>query len=46
MDAVIDSGVTSVGVPSTIISLVENKPVILRKGAVTEEMINEVIGIW
>ncbi|MBR6776140.1 MAG: threonylcarbamoyl-AMP synthase [Clostridia bacterium] len=46
VDAVIDSGVTSVGVPSTIISLVENKPVILRKGAVTEEMINEVIGIW
>lgn len=46
VDAVIDSGVTPVGVPSTIISLAENKPVILRQGAVTEKMINEVIGIW
>lgn len=46
VDAVIDSGITAVGVPSTIISLVENKPVILRQGAVTEKMINEVIGIW
>ena len=46
VDAIIDSGITSVGTPSTIISLVGNKPQILRAGAVTEEMIKEVIGIW
>lgn len=45
-DAVLDSGFTPVGVPSTIISLAGNEPVILRKGAVTEEMIQEVIGKW
>ncbi|MBR6506417.1 MAG: threonylcarbamoyl-AMP synthase [Clostridia bacterium] len=46
VDAIIDSGLTSVGVPSTIISLTESKPVILRQGAVTETMIKEVIGEW
>lgn len=46
VDAIIDSGLTAVGVPSTIISLAGNKPVILRKGAVTEAMIKEVIGEW
>ncbi len=46
VDAIIDSGSTAVGVPSTIISLAGNKPVILRQGAVTEAMIKEVIGEW
>ena len=46
VDAIIDSGLTPVGVPSTIISLAENKPVILRRGSVTEDMIKEVIGKW
>ncbi len=46
VDAVIDSGITPVGVPSTIISLADNKPVILRQGAITAEMIQEVIGKW
>lgn len=46
VDAIIDSGLTPVGVPSTIISLTESKPVILRQGAVTEAMIKEVIGEW
>ena len=46
VDVVLDSGVTPIGVPSTIISLAGEKPVILRRGAVTEEMIKEVIGEW
>lgn len=46
VDAIIDSGLTPVGVPSTIISLAGDKPVILRQGAVTEKMIKEVIGEW
>lgn len=46
VDVVLDSGITPIGVPSTIISLAGEKPVILRRGAVTEEMIKEVIGEW
>lgn len=46
VDIILDSGVTPVGVPSTIVSLAGNRPVILREGAVTEEMIKEVIGKW
>ena len=46
VDIILDSGLTPVGVPSTIISLAGNRPQILRNGAVTEEMIKEVIGKW
>lgn len=46
VDAIIDAGSTSVGVPSTIISLCGSRPVILREGAVTRGMIEGVIGKW
>ncbi len=46
VDVILDSGLTSVGIPSTIISLAANRPNVLRQGAVTEEMIKEVIGKW
>lgn len=44
IDAVVDGGVCEYGVESTVISFVKDVPVILRPGAVTYEMIREVIG--
>lgn len=41
---VIDGGVCDVGVESTVLSLQGDKPVILRPGAVTMEMVASVIG--
>lgn len=46
VDAIIDSGITSIGTPSTIISLANDRPELLRLGSITEEMIKEVIGAW
>lgn len=44
IDAIIDGGDCKFGVESTVITLVPETPVILRPGAVTKEMIEEVIG--
>ncbi len=44
IDAIIDGGECSVGVESTVISTVEDTPVILRPGAITKEQIEAVIG--
>ncbi len=43
--AIIDSGKTSVGIESTIVSLVKNKPEILRVGAISVEEISRVIDL-
>jgi L-threonylcarbamoyladenylate synthase len=44
-DQILDGGPCSIGVESTIINCTLNKPSILRPGAVTKEMIEEVLGV-
>ncbi len=44
IDAIIDGGDCAFGVESTVITLATKTPTILRPGAVTREMIEEVIG--
>lgn len=44
IDAIIDGGDCAFGVESTVITLATDVPVILRPGAVTKEMIENVIG--
>lgn len=44
IDAIVDGGDCEFGVESTVITLVAEKPVLLRPGAVTKEMIESVIG--
>ena len=44
IDAIIEGGDCEFGVESTVITLAGETPVILRPGAVTKEMIEEVIG--
>jgi L-threonylcarbamoyladenylate synthase len=44
IDAVIDGGVCSVGLESTILDLTGDRPRILRPGAVTADMLAQVIG--
>ncbi len=44
-DQILDGGPCSVGVESTIINCTENKPSMLRPGAVTKEMIEDALGI-
>jgi L-threonylcarbamoyladenylate synthase len=44
-DQILDGGACLVGVESTIINCAQNKPSILRPGAVTKEMIAETLGI-
>lgn len=44
IDAVIEGGVCSVGLESTILDLSGERPRILRPGAVTEDMLAQVIG--
>lgn len=44
IDAVIDGGSCEFGIESTVLSLAGETPVILRPGAVTREMLSEVIG--
>lgn len=44
IDAIVDGGDCEYGVESTVITLVPDTPVILRPGAVTREMLEEVIG--
>jgi L-threonylcarbamoyladenylate synthase len=43
IDMVIDGGPTIVGVESTVLDLSGNVPTILRPGAVTREMLNEIL---
>lgn len=44
IDAVVDGGDCSVGVESTVLSLCEKTPTLLRPGGVTPEQLREVIG--
>lgn len=44
VDAIVDSGPCSVGVESTVLSLAEEKPILLRPGAITPEQLSEVLG--
>lgn len=44
VDAIVDSGECSVGVESTVISLCETPPRLLRPGGVTPEMLTDVLG--
>ncbi|MGN1328291.1 MAG: L-threonylcarbamoyladenylate synthase [Eubacterium sp.] len=44
IDGIIDGGDCEFGVESTVITLATEKPVILRPGAITKEMIEDVIG--
>ncbi len=44
VDMIIDGGQASIGLESTIIDLTEEKPMILRPGYVTEEMLAAAIG--
>lgn len=44
IDAIIDSGDCEYGVESTVITLATDTPMLLRPGAVTKEMIEQVIG--
>lgn len=42
--AVVDGGKTEMGIESTVISLLGEKPILLRPGAITKERIEEVLG--
>lgn len=44
VDAIIDGGDIPIGLESTIVDLTGEKPMILRPGYITEEMLNEVLG--
>ena len=44
-DQILDGGPCSIGVESTIINCTQNKPSILRPGAVTKEMVEDTLGI-
>lgn len=44
IDAIIDGGDCAYGVESTVITLAADKPTLLRPGAITKEMLEEVIG--
>ena len=44
-DQILDGGPCLVGVESTIINCTQNKPSILRPGAITKEMIEDALGI-
>ncbi|ADL13719.1 L-threonylcarbamoyladenylate synthase [Acetohalobium arabaticum] len=44
IEAIIDGGQTGVGVESTVISLVEDRPTLLRPGGITYQELTEVLG--
>jgi len=44
-DQILDGGPCTIGVESTIINCTQNKPSILRPGAVTKEMIEDALGM-
>ncbi len=43
-DAILDGGFCELGVESTIVSLVDEKPKILREGAISRQTVEEVLG--
>jgi len=45
VDFVLDYGKTKIGIPSTVIDLTQNPPVILREGAIKKQEIEAVVGI-
>lgn len=44
IEMILDSGSACIGLESTIVDLTEEKPVILRPGYITKEMLKEVLG--
>lgn len=44
IDAIVDGGVCSVGIESTVISLAGDRPRLLRPGGITPQMLREVLG--
>lgn len=44
IDMIVDGGAVEIGVESTILDMTVTPPMILRPGAITREMLNEVIG--
>lgn len=44
IDMILDGGVVDIGVESTILDMTSEPPMILRPGAITKEMLEEVIG--
>lgn len=44
IDVIIDGGEVGIGLESTIVDLTEQNPVILRPGAITKQMVSDVIG--
>ncbi len=44
IDLVVDGGATTIGVESTVLDLTSDPPIVLRPGAVTVEMLREVLG--
>jgi len=46
VDMILDGGPCQVGLESTIVSLVGERPVILRPGGVSREALEAVLGIW
>ncbi len=44
IDMIIDGGAVDIGVESTILDMTVNPPMILRPGAITKEMLEELIG--
>ena len=45
IDAIIDGGISTVGVESTVLNLCVNPPVLLRPGGVTREQLEEYLGL-
>lgn len=46
IEMIIDAGPVDIGVESTILDMTVDPPMILRPGAVTREMLEELIGRW
>lgn len=44
IDLILDGGATSIGIESTVLDLTNDLPLILRPGAITREMLTEIIG--
>jgi L-threonylcarbamoyladenylate synthase len=44
IDLILDGGATSIGIESTVLDLTTEPPMILRPGAITREMLIEIIG--
>lgn len=44
IDLILDGGATSIGIESTVLDVTTDPPMILRPGAITREMLTEIIG--